>query len=85
VAIPPSPEATAAADAAAADLKTLQQQITANPPSGASQAAMPSSEYLGQNYDLYDGQTILPTPVHRPPDSLHRRARPRWRHGWGHE
>jgi multidrug resistance efflux pump len=86
VAIPPSPEATAAADAAAADLKTLQQQITANPPSGAaSQAAMPSSEYLGQNYDLYDGQTIQPAPVHRPVDSLHRRARPRWRHGWGHE
>jgi multidrug resistance efflux pump len=85
VAIPPSLEATAAADAAVADLKTLQQQITANPPSGAgSQASMPSSEYLGQNYDLYDGQTILPAPA-RPPDSLHRRARPRWRHGWGHE
>jgi multidrug resistance efflux pump len=97
VSIPPSPEATAAADAAATDLKTLQQQIAANPPSGAassppaanrghgtSEAAIGPSDYLGQNIDLYDGQTILPAP-HRSTDLLHRRARPRWRHGWGHE
>src|ERR1700691_2742263 len=35
VAIPPSPQASAAADAASADLKTLEEQIAANPPSGA--------------------------------------------------
>ena len=81
VAIPPSPEATAAADAAAADLKTLQQQIAANPPSGAgSQAAMPSSEYLGQNYDLFGGQSATPAPRPRSPDTIRRRARSRWRH-----
>ena len=81
VAIPPSPEATAAADAAAADLKTLQQQIAANPPSGAgSQAAMPSSEYLGQNYDLFGGQGAMLSPRPRSPDTIRRRARSRWRH-----
>jgi multidrug resistance efflux pump len=98
VSIPPSPEATAAAEAAAADLKTLQQQIAANPPSGAASSptagnrgngasadAMGPGEYLGQTVDLYDGQTIIPAPAHRSSDSLHRRARPRWRHGWGHQ
>jgi hypothetical protein len=97
VAIPPSPQASAAADAASADLKTLEEQIAANPPSGAasptagnrgngaSADAMGPGEYLGQTVDLYDGQTIVPGPAHRSPDSLHRRARPRWRHGWGHQ
>jgi multidrug resistance efflux pump len=98
VAIPPSPQASAAADAAAADLKTLEEQIAANPPSGAASSpttgnrgngasadAMEPGGYLGQTVDLYDGQSILPAPVHRSLDSLHRRARPRWRHGWGHQ
>ena len=98
VSAPPSPQASAAADAASADLKTLEEQIAANPPSGAaspptagnrgngaSADAMAPSEYLGQTFDLYDGQTIIPAPAHRSPDSLHRRARPRWRHGWGHQ
>jgi hypothetical protein len=94
----PSPEASAAAAAAGADLKTLEEQIAANPPSGgassptagnrgnvASADAMGPGEYLGQTVDLYDGQTIIPAPAHRSLDSLHRRARPRWRHGWGHQ
>jgi multidrug resistance efflux pump len=98
VSIPPSPQASAAADAASADLKTLEEQIAANPPSGAASSptagnrgngasadAMGPSEYLGQTVDLYDGQTIIPAPAHRSVDSLHRRARPRWRHGWGHQ
>jgi multidrug resistance efflux pump len=97
VSIPPSPQASAAADAASADLKTLEEQIAANPPSGAasptagnrgngaSADAMGPGEYLGQTVDLYDGQTIIPAPAHRSSDSLHRRARPRWRHGWGHQ
>jgi multidrug resistance efflux pump len=98
VSIPPSPQASAAADAASADLKTLEEQIAANPPSGAGSSptagnrgngasadAMGPSEYLGQTVDLYDGQTIIPAPAHRSVDSLHRRARPRWRHGWGHQ
>ena len=97
VSIPPSPQASAAADAASADLKTLEEQIAANPPSGAasptagnrgngaSADAMGPGEYLGQTVDLYDGQTIIPGTAHRSPDSLHRRARPRWRHGWGHQ
>jgi RND family efflux transporter MFP subunit len=82
VSIPPSPQATAAADAAAADLKTLQQQIAAFPPSGAGSAksdgGMPSSEYLGQTYDLFGGQSATPKP--RSPDTIRRRARSRWRH-----
>ena len=98
VSIPPSPQASAAADAASADLKTLEEQIAANPPSGATSSptagnrgngasadAMGSGEYLGQTVDLYDGQTIIPAPAQRSLDSLHRRARPRWRHGWGHQ
>jgi multidrug resistance efflux pump len=98
VSIPPSPQASAAADAASADLKTLEEQIAANPPSGAatpttapngrSQASadsMASGEYLGQTVDLYDGQSLEPAPVHRSPESLHRRARPRWQHGYGHQ
>ena len=95
---PPSREASAAAAAADADLKTLEEQIAANPPSGAaspptaanrgsgtSADMMSSNEYLGQTVDLYDGQSILPAPVHRSPESLHRRARPRWQHGYGHQ
>jgi multidrug resistance efflux pump len=98
VSIPPSPQASAAANAASADLKTLEEQIAANPPSGAASSptagnrgngvsadAMGPGEYLGQTVDLYDGQTIIPAPAHRSLDSLHRRARPRWRHGWGHQ
>ncbi len=82
VSIPPSPEATAAADAAAADLKTLQQQIAANPPSGAGSQrdGMPSSEYLGQTYDLFGGQSATPAQKPRSPDTIRRRARSRWRH-----
>ncbi len=84
VAIPPSPQAAAAADAAAADLKTLQQQIAANPPGGAGSAksdgGMPSSEFLGQTYDLYGNQTATPTPRPRSPETIRRRARSRWRH-----
>jgi RND family efflux transporter MFP subunit len=84
VSTPPSPEAAAAADAAAADLKTLQQQIAANPPSGLGSAksdgGMPSSEYLGQTYDLEGGQSATPSPRPRSPDTIRRRARSRWRH-----
>jgi len=98
VSIPPSLQALAAAHAASADLRTLEEQITANPPSGpasppaaanrrsgASADSMASSEYLGQTVDLYDGQTVLPAPALRPPETLRRRARPRWRHGYGHQ
>jgi multidrug resistance efflux pump len=78
----PSPEAAAAADAAAADLKKLQQQIAAFPPSGAGSAksdgGLPVSEYMGQTYDLFGGQSVTPKP--RSPDTIRRRARSRWRH-----
>jgi RND family efflux transporter MFP subunit len=84
VATPPSPEATAAADAAAADLKTLQQQIAAFPPAGAgsgkSDGGMPSSEFLGQTYDLFGSQSATPSPRPRSPEPIRRRARSRWRH-----
>jgi multidrug resistance efflux pump len=84
VSAPPSPQAAAAADAAAADLKTLQEQIAANPPGGASSAksdgGMPSNEYLGQNYDLFGGQSVTPSPRPRSPEPIRRRARSRWRH-----
>jgi multidrug resistance efflux pump len=84
VSTPPSPEAAAAANAAAADLKTLQQQITAFPPAGAGSAksdgGMPSSEFLGQTYDLFGGQSATPSPKPRSPDTIRRRARSRWRH-----
>jgi RND family efflux transporter MFP subunit len=82
VATPPSPQASAAADAAAADLKKLQQQIAAFPPSGAASAksdsGMPASEFLGQTYDLFGGQSATQKP--RSPDTIRRRARSRWRH-----
>jgi multidrug resistance efflux pump len=81
VSAPPSPEASAAASAAAADLKTLQQQIAANPPSGSgSQPTMPSSEYMGQTYDLFGGQSATPAQKPRSPDTIRRRARSKWRH-----
>jgi len=84
VSIPSSAQATAAADAGAADLKALQQQIAANPPSGAGAAkgdgGMPSSEYLGQTYDLFGGQSVTPSSRPRSPEPLRRRARSRWRH-----
>jgi RND family efflux transporter MFP subunit len=84
VSIPPSQEAKAAAEAAAADLKTLQQQIAANPPSGSGSAksdgGMSSSEFLGQTYDLFGGQSVTPSPRPRSPDTIRRRARSRWRH-----
>ena len=92
VSAPPSPEASNAAAAASADLKTLEEQIAANPPagpasppsganrgSGASADAMPSSEYLGQTFDLEGDQSATPEPRRRSPDSLRRRARSRWR------
>jgi multidrug resistance efflux pump len=80
VSIPPSPEATAAADVAAADLKTLQEQIAANPPAGAtSPTIMPPSEYLGQTYDLEGNQSATPAKP-RSPETIRRRARTRWRH-----
>jgi multidrug resistance efflux pump len=82
VSVPPSEQAAAAAKAGAADLKTLQQQIAAFPPSGAGSAkgdgGMPSSEFLGQTYDLFGGQSATPKP--RSPDTIRRRARSRWRH-----
>jgi multidrug resistance efflux pump len=92
VSAPPSPEASNAAAAASADLKTLEEQIAANPPagpasppsganrgSGASADAMPSSEFLGQTFDLEGDQSATPEPRRRSPDSLRRRARSRWR------
>jgi RND family efflux transporter MFP subunit len=80
VSAPPTPQAAAAADAAAADLKALQQQIAANPPGGAkSDGGMPSNEYLGQTYDLFGDHSATPAKP-RSPDAIRRRARSRWRH-----
>jgi RND family efflux transporter MFP subunit len=84
VSIPPSAQATAAADAASADLKALQEQISANPPAGAgtakSDGGIPPDEYLGQTYDLFTGQGVTRAPRPRTPDTIRRRARSRWRH-----
>jgi hypothetical protein len=84
VSVPPSEQAAAAAKAGAADLKTLQQQIAAFPPSGAGSAksdgGMASSEFLGQTYDLFGGQSATPSPKPRSPETIRRRARSRWRH-----
>jgi hypothetical protein len=98
VSAPPSAEASNAAAAASADLKKLGEQIAANPPSGAasppaaakggsdpSSDVMAQSQYLGPTIDLYDGQSVEPEAALRSPESLHRRARPRWRHGYGHQ
>jgi multidrug resistance efflux pump len=86
----PTPQASAAAAAAAADLKTLEQQIAANPPSGAAATApngrseasadlMGPSEYLGQTFDLFGDHSAVPSPRPRSPDSIRRRAHSRWR------
>jgi len=94
-AAPLSPQASAAAAAASADLKTLEEQIAANPPGGASPqpatnrgsaastASMPPSEYLGQTIDLYD-QSATPQPTPRSPESIRRRARSTRPH-YGHQ
>jgi multidrug resistance efflux pump len=93
VSAPPSAQASAAAAAASADLKTLEDQIAANPPSGiaspstaanrpsdSTAAVMPPSEYLGQTLDLFGDQSAAAEPRHRSPESIRRRARSRWRH-----
>ena len=90
VSAPPSAAASNAAAAASADLKTLEQQIATNPPSGAASPTagnpgsratfIPPSEYLGQTFDLESGQSVTPEPRRRSPDSIRRRARSRWRH-----
>jgi multidrug resistance efflux pump len=92
VPLPPSPNADAAEAAAAADLKTLQEQIAANPPSGAPSPATPAgpgqesvadamtpNQYLGQTFDLEGGQSVTPSPGSGSPDSIRRRARSKWR------
>ncbi len=93
VSAPPSAQASAAAASADADLKTLEEQIAANPPSGAaapttaanrgsgtSADMMSSNEYLGQTYDLEGGQSATPSQKPRSPNSIRRRAHSRWRH-----
>ena len=90
----PSAQASNAAAAASADLKTLEEQIAANPPAGpapptganrggdTSADLMPRSEYLGQTFDLEGGQIVTPEPRRRSPNSIRRRAHSRWRvHG----
>jgi multidrug resistance efflux pump len=90
VSAPPSAQASAAAASADADLKTLEAQIAANPPSGAaapptaanrgsgaSAEMMSSNDYLGQTYDLEAGQSATPAPKPRSPDSIRRRAKRR--------
>ena len=87
-----SPESAAAA-AAAADLKTLEEQISASPPSGAASAptatqrpgdssadTIPPSLYLGRTFDLFGDQDTAPEQKGRTPNSIRRRARSRWRH-----
>jgi multidrug resistance efflux pump len=89
---PLSPQASAAAAAASADLKTLEEQIAAFPPSGgasppsatgqrgdAAVEAMPPSEYLGKTIDLFADRRATPEPRHRSPESIRRRAHSRWR------
>ncbi len=92
VSAPPSAAASNAAAAASADLKTLEQQIATNPPSGApspsagkpggSATFIPPSEYLGQTFDLESGQSVTPEPGRRSPNSIRRRAHSRWRHSY---
>jgi multidrug resistance efflux pump len=82
----PSAQASAATAAAQADLKTLEEQIAANPPSGAASprtsakdasaagsAFMPPSQYLGHTFDLFGDQSASPQP-HQSPASIRRRA-----------
>ena len=98
VSAPPSAEASNAAAAASADLKTLEEQIAANPPSGPASSPgaanrgsgtsadlMGPSEYLGQTFDLEGDQSATPEPRRRSPDSLRRRARSRWRRSSGQQ
>jgi multidrug resistance efflux pump len=87
-----SPESAAAA-AATADLKTLEEQISANPPSGSTSPPttingpsgsnadiVPPNLYLGQTFDLFGDQDVAPEQKHRSPNSIRRRARSKWRH-----
>ena len=98
VSAPPSPEASNAAAAASADLKTLEEQIAANPPSGpasppsgadrgsgTSADLMGPGDYLGQTFDLEGDQSATPEPRRRSPDSIRRRARSRWRRSSGQQ
>ena len=68
----------------------LEEQIAANPPSGAaapptaanrgrgtSADMMSSNDYLGQNYDLEGDQSATPGPKPRSPDSIRRRSKRR--------
>src|SRR3984957_5276221 len=90
VSAPPSAQASAAAASADADLKTLEEQIAANPPSGAaapptaanrgsgtSADMMSSNDYLGQTYDLEGGQSTTPSPKPRSPNTIRQRSRKR--------
>jgi multidrug resistance efflux pump len=87
VSAPPSAAASNAAATASADLKTLEEQIAAHPPSGAggSDGSMPASEYLGQTFDIEAGPSVTPGPKRKSPDSIRRRARSRWRHTSGQQ
>jgi multidrug resistance efflux pump len=93
VSAPPSAQASAAAAAASADLKTLEEQIAAYPPSGtaspptptnqpsnSSADTMPLSEYLGRTIDLFGDQGAAPEQKRRSPESIRRRARSTKRH-----
>ena len=75
---------TAAADAAAADLKTLQQQIAANPAlrSRLRQERRRNAVKRISRADLRPFRRSKRTPSPRPrsPDTIRRRARSRWRH-----
>ena len=97
VSAPPSADASAAAAAASADLKTLEEQIAANPPSGAASSPtaanrgsetsadlMAPSQYLGQTFDI-EGDSATPEPSRRSHDSIRRRAHSRWRHYSGQQ
>jgi len=90
---PLSGQASAAAAAASADLRALEAQIAANPPSGAAPSAgpangrkganadlTPTSQYLGRTYDLFGDRDATPAPKPRAPEPIRRRARSRWRH-----
>ncbi len=83
----------AAAHAASADLRALEEQIAANPPSGAASSPgapngkgersadlLGPSDYLGQTFDLEGGQSVTRNPRPRSPETIRRRARSRWRH-----
>jgi multidrug resistance efflux pump len=92
VSAPPSAAASNAAATASADLKTLEDQIAAHPPSGTASptggtgaASMPASEYLGKTFDIEGGPSVTPGPRRKFPDSIRRRARSRWRHTYGQQ